>query len=494
MLIHDHSLEIYLLLLLAELLVIRVQGNLLLHLLDLLLLLGGLHLLHGLLGLGSRRWLHYRLDLLLLLQLVHLLHLLELLLLLGQLVLEDGLGDLLLLLHLLLSGLLGLELLRLEVGLLLRLLEVRLLLLLELEVLKIVDALLGELAANQLRVGEHMLKQRLVVHLLERHDLLLNLLRLGMELLLALRDGRGRSLLLTELNLVEGCLRSCELPSDNLLGGLLLRGGGWLSSLLLELLLNVDSLSHLVSAKASLGLSREALLGLLGELLLGRNLHIDGLRLANLGLQLLVLDDLGSGRGRVHADHLRLRLGNTDALGVLRGLASSVVSNSTGLGDDRLSHLLGCCNLMASSHLSRSSHRLRLLLSLLFSFLDATLGILLLPLGLLFVLRDAVLDILLQVTAQVDGELSELKSHLVVIISLGELLHDLNDALRLLVGEAVDLSDQVVTLFDSQSFVRSHGSGFGTADSAIAALRDLAATFGTFRLLSNWLLLTLLLR
>ena len=380
-----------------------LQGNLLLHLLELLLLLSGLHLLHGL-CLGGRSWLHDCLDLLLLLQLVHLLHLLELLLLLSQLVLEDGLGDLLLLLHLLLLGrLLGLKLLRLEVGLLLGLLEVRLLLLLKLKVLKVIDALLGELASDKLRIGEHVLEQRLVIHLLKGHNLL-HVLRLSMELLLGLSGGRDSSLLLTKLDLVEVSLRSCELPSDDLLGGLLLRVTvSRLGSLLLDLLLNVKSLCHLVGSETSLGLASEGLLGLLGELLhllLRRNLHANRLRLAYHGFQLLVLNDGCRLLIRSHADHLRLRLGDTDALGVLLSLASSGV-NSASLSNDLLGDLLlGCSNLVAGSHLLLSLglgglHGLRLLLPLLFTFLDTTLGILLLSLGLLLVLRDAVFNVLL---------------------------------------------------------------------------------------------------
>ena len=47
-------------------------------------------------------------------------------------------------------------------------------------------------------------------------------------------------------------------------------------------------------------------------------------------------------------------------------------------------------------------------------------------------------------------KLGQLKSDLVVVVSLGVLLHYLNDSFALLGREAVDLSNQVVSLLHGQ--------------------------------------------
>ena len=46
--------------------------------------------------------------------------------------------------------------------------------------------------------------------------------------------------------------------------------------------------------------------------------------------------------------------------------------------------------------------------------------------------------------------MGQFKSHLIALVSLGVLLHDRDDALRLLVRQAVNLTDQVVSLFHRQ--------------------------------------------
>ena len=51
-----------------------------------------------------------------------------------------------------------------------------------------------------------------------------------------------------------------------------------------------------------------------------------------------------------------------------------------------------------------------------------------------------------------DWKLGKLERHLVVVVSLSVLLHDLNDPFALLGSEAIDLSNQVVSLLNGQWF------------------------------------------
>ena len=51
-----------------------------------------------------------------------------------------------------------------------------------------------------------------------------------------------------------------------------------------------------------------------------------------------------------------------------------------------------------------------------------------------------------------DWKLGKLERHLVVVVSLSVLLHDLNDPFTLLGSEAIDLSNQVVSLLNGQWF------------------------------------------
>ena len=140
-------------------------------------------------------------------------------LLLDKLVLENChlllLGLLRLLLHLgrLLSLLLELKLLLIEL----------LLLVLQLKSLNLVQSLRSQLASHKVWIGEHMLEQRLIIHLLEGNhrvlllgllDLLWLLLLLGLlvELRLLTLDLTGSRLLLAEL-VERGCHTSHYLLS-----------------------------------------------------------------------------------------------------------------------------------------------------------------------------------------------------------------------------------------------------------------------------------------
>ena len=87
---------------------------------------------------------------------------------------------------------------------------------------------------------------------------------------------------------------------------------------------------------------------------------------------------------------------------------------------------------------------------LLLSLLGSPGCILLLPLLLLFVLLDALSDVVLELSAEIDWQLSEFKSHLVVVVFLNKLSDNLDDALRLGGIEVVDLSDQIVSFLDSE--------------------------------------------
>ena len=68
----------------------------------------------------------------------------------------------------------------------------------------------------------------------------------------------------------------------------------------------------------------------------------------------------------------------------------------------------------------------------------------------LFIGGDALFDIALQLATQVNWQLSQLKGHLVALVSLGILLDDSNDSLRLLGCKTVDLTDQIITLLYCQ--------------------------------------------
>ena len=98
------------------------------------------------------------------------------------------------------------------------------------------------------------------------------------------------------------------------------------------------------------------------------------------------------------------------------------------------------------------------MLLLFFPLADTPLSILLLAFLLLLVDGDALFDVALQTATQMDRKLGQLERHLVVVVTLGEFGDDLNDALGLLGCERVDLSDQVVSLFNSERFLL-HGDG-----------------------------------
>lgn len=105
--------------------------------------------------------------------------------------------------------------------------------------------------------------------------------------------------------------------------------------------------------------------------------------------------------------------------------------------------------------------RLLLELLLLLSLGDAAGSIFLLPLLLLFVLGDALLDIAFQVAAQMNRQLGQFEGHLVTLVSLSELLDDLDDAFGLLGGQTVDLSDQVITLLHCKRLLFEVWRGLG---------------------------------
>ena len=123
-----------------------------------------------------------------------------------------------------------------------------------------------------------------------------------------------------------------------------------------------------------------------------------------------------------------------------------------------LGHLLHSC---PRSLLRRWLRRRLLELLLLLSLGDAAGSIFLLPLLLLFVLGDALLDIALQVAAQMNRKLGQFEGHLVTLVSLSELLDDLDDAFGLLGGQTVDLSDQVVALLHCKRLLFEVWRGLG---------------------------------
>ena len=243
--------------------------------------------------------------------------------------------------------------------------------------------------------------------------LLGDVLLLGLRLHVVLHDGRlllrrlSLHLLLYDLLLWLSSLRLEASAYSRLLGLLRL-----LRLLLLNLLLGVPTARILLLA---------GLLGILQYLLWLAWLLL--LLLGHLRIHLLLL-------GCLPTDSLLL-LGLGLHWWLLRRL---------------LGHLL---HSRPRSLLRRWLRRLLLELLLLLSLGDAASSIFLLPLLLLFVLGDALLDITLQVAAQVNRKLGQFEGHLITLITLGEFLDDLNDALGLLGGQAVDLADQVVPFFHS---------------------------------------------
>jgi len=89
-------------------------------------------------------------------------------------------------------------------------------------------------------------------------------------------------------------------------------------------------------------------------------------------------------------------------------------------------------------------------LFLLLTLLNASLLVLLLALLFLFVFSDALFDIRLQVAALINGQLRQLEGHLVVVVALGKLRDDLDDALRLRLRQKLNLLYQVVALLNRQ--------------------------------------------
>ena len=58
-------------------------------------------------------------------------------------------------------------------------------------------------------------------------------------------------------------------------------------------------------------------------------------------------------------------------------------------------------------------------------------------------------------------QLGQFKGHLITFISLSELLDDLDDALRLLSSQTVDLSDQVIALLHRKRLLFEVWRGLG---------------------------------
>ena len=264
------------------------------------------------------------------------------------------------------------------------------------------------------------------------HLILGRLVGLGHGAILALRLVLGRRSLL--LLYIGGLLR--------LLGYVLLLGLrlhaclhdgrlllGWLS---LHLLL-YDLRLRLTSLRLDTG-AYPLLLGLLRLSLLWLDLLLLGVPTSRVLLLVGLLSNYLLGLAWLLLGHLRVHL---LLLGCLLLLGLCLQRRSL------LGHLL--------HRRPRCRRRLSLLLHLLglLSLGDAARGVFFLPLLLLFILGDALLDITLQVAAQVDRKLGQFEGHLITLITLGEFLDDLNDALGLLGGQAVDLADQVVPFFHS---------------------------------------------
>lgn len=92
-----------------------------------------------------------------------------------------------------------------------------------------------------------------------------------------------------------------------------------------------------------------------------------------------------------------------------------------------------------------------------FPFANAAQGILLFAFLLFVVCGDALFDVALKLTAETHWQLGKFKRHLIVLILLSILLDNLDDSFALLGCQTVDLTDQVVPLFNSEGFLlRGH--------------------------------------
>ena len=89
-------------------------------------------------------------------------------------------------------------------------------------------------------------------------------------------------------------------------------------------------------------------------------------------------------------------------------------------------------------------------LGLLFALFNSPDGILLFPFLLFLIFGDALFHVGLQVATLVDWQLSQLESDLVTAVALGEVRHDLDDALRLNLVERTYLSDQAISLLNCE--------------------------------------------
>ena len=319
--------------------------------------------------------------------------------------------------HLLL-WLLLLNLARLLVHLLLLLIELLMLAI----GLNLVVALLGELAAYKLRVLKHLLKQRLIVHLLKRHRhrLLLHLRLLHELLRLLIRlVSRCATVLLLVLGyevahtvrlllhlLLHLLLRVAHLLMLRAIHAhrlwLLLEGLELLR--LLRLLLDLLGLLRLLLPLGLLRHLLHLLLHLLGLLLhdllllllrrLGGHLH------PLLGLLLLIDSLLLVILGRIYTV---VRL--DDAVrGLLLHHGLLLINRLLTLCSSRL-QLAGVLAILASCRLRHRHHLLLLsllLLLLLFSLFDTPYGVFFFPFLFFVVVRNALFDVLLEIAALIN--------------------------------------------------------------------------------------------